>query len=215
MADAPVLRYGAIRSGASDVKTTVKARNLELSDQLKADIDRKLRRLDRISHQDAEANVELIAHASRANDQSHVAEVTLLNDGSVIRSVAAGSNPLAAIDALLDKLERQVVRSKERPRSGRGRTADATRAITTREATGTLASDEEDTERPGPGIVKMKRFDMLPMFEEDAIHQMEELGHAFFVFLNADTETINVLYRRRNGDYGVIEPVIDDRRKRR
>jgi putative sigma-54 modulation protein len=195
------------------MKTTVRARNLELGDRLRAAIGRKLRRLDRISHPDAEATVEVIAHASRANDQSYVAEVMLLNDGSVLRSVAAGANPLAAMDALLDKLERQVVRSKERPRSGRGRTAEATQAINAREATGSLAPPEEDAELPGPAIVKIKRFDMQPMFEEDAIDRMEELGHAFFVFLNADTEAINVLYRRRNGDYGVIEPVTGDRRR--
>lgn len=194
------------------MKTNVKARNLELSPRMKADIERKLRRLDRISHPEAEATVELIANASRANDQSHVAEVTLVNDGTVMRSASAGSNPLAAIDALLDKLERQVVRSKERPRSGRGRTADATRAITAREALGTLATDEADDGVEAPAIVKIKRFDMVPMFEEDAIDRMEELGHEFFVFLNADSERINVLYRRKVGDYGLIEPVVDERR---
>jgi putative sigma-54 modulation protein len=194
------------------VKTNVKARNLELSPRMKADIERKLRRLDRISHPEAEATVELIANASRANDQSHVAEVTLVNDGTVMRSASAGANPLAAIDALLDKLERQVVRSKERPRSGRGRTADATRAITAREALGTLAPDQQDEGMEAPTIVKIKRFDMVPMFEEDAIDRMEELGHEFFVFLNADSERINVLYRRTAGDYGLIEPVVDERR---
>ena len=194
------------------MKTNVKARNLELSPRMKADIERKLRRLDRISHPEAEATVELIANASRANDQSHVAEVTLVNDGTVMRSASAGSNPLAAIDALLDKLERQVVRNKERPRSGRGRTADATRAITAREALGTLATDEPDDGVEAPAIVKIKRFDMVPMFEEDAIDRMEELGHEFFVFLNADSERINVLYRRKVGDYGLIEPVVDERR---
>jgi putative sigma-54 modulation protein len=194
------------------MKTNVKARNLELSPRMKADIERKLQRLDRISHPEAEATVELIANASRANDQSHVAEVTLVNDGTVMRSASAGANPLAAIDALLDKLERQVVRNKERPRSGRGRTADATRAITAREALGTLAPDEKDAGVEAPTIVKIKRFDMVPMFEEDAIDRMEELGHEFFVFLNADSERINVLYRRTAGDYGLIEPVVDERR---
>lgn len=198
------------------MKTTVKARNLELSDRLKADIERKLRRLDRIAHPQAEVTVELTAHASRANDQSHVAEVTLLNDGDVMRSVGSGANPMAALDSLLDKLERQVVRNKERPRSGRGRTAEATQAINAREATGSLASEDEvdDGESAGPSVVKIKRFDMVPMFEEDAIFRMEELGHAFFVFLNADNAAINVLYRRRNGGYGVIEPVTEQRRKR-
>ena len=62
-----------------------------------------------------------------------------------------------------------------------------------------------------PQVVKIKRFDMAPMFEEDAIAQMEELGHAFFVFLNAETERVAVLYRRTDGNYGMIEPVTDRR----
>ncbi len=198
------------------MKTTVKARNLELTDRLKADIEHKLRRLDRISRPDAEVSVELIAHASRANDQSHVAEVTLLNGADVIRSVAAGSNPLTALDSLLDKLERQVVRNKERPRSNRARTVEATQAIAAREAAKSVTTADENAENAPPTVVKLKRFDMVPMFEEDAIDRMEELGHAFFVFLNADNEQLNVLYRRANGDYGLIEPVIDDRgRKQR
>jgi putative sigma-54 modulation protein len=59
-----------------------------------------------------------------------------------------------------------------------------------------------------PSVVRIKRFDMVPMFEEDAIARMEELGHAFFVFLNAENERICVVYRRRDGNYGLIEPVI-------
>ena len=207
-----------IRDGGSDVKTTVKARNFDLGDRLRASIERKLRRLDRISHPEAEATVELIAHASRAAGASHVAEVTLVNDGEVLRSVGSGANPMAALDGLLDKLERQVVRSKERPRSGRGRTAEATQAIDDREAAGSLATTDglQDGEKAGLSVVKLKRFDMVPMFEEDAILRMQELGHSFFVFLNAEDDAINVLYRRRNGDYGLIEPVIahEQRRKR-
>jgi len=200
------------------VKTTVKARNFDLGDRLRASIERKLRRLDRISHPEAEATVELIAHASRAAGASHVAEVTLVNDGEVLRSVGSGANPMAALDGLLDKLERQVVRSKERPRSSRGRTAEATQAIDDREAAGSLATTDQASGDPAPNwsVVKLKRFDMVPMFEEDAILRMQELGHAFFVFLNAEDDAINVLYRRQNGDYGLIEPVIahEQRRKR-
>ena len=63
-------------------------------------------------------------------------------------------------------------------------------------------------------MVKIKRFDMQPTFEEDAISQMEELGHAFFVFLNAESDQVAVLYRRRDGSYGLIEPVIGNGRSR-
>jgi putative sigma-54 modulation protein len=191
------------------VKTTVKARNLELTEETRAQIDRKLRRLDRVAHPDAEATVELIAHASHAIDASHVAEVTLLSNGSVIRSASAGPNPIAAIDTLLDKLERQVVRSKTRPRRVREREHDETRSVLVREAEGSVAEGEEpaEAEEPGPSVVRIKRFDMVPMFEEDAITRMDELGHAFFVFLNAESDGICVVYRRRDGTYGLIEPV--------
>ena len=191
------------------MKTTVKARNLELTEDTRAQIDRKLRRLDRVAHPDAEATVELIAHASHAIDASHVAEVTLLSNGSVIRSASSGPNPIAAIDTLLDKLERQVVRSKTRPRRVRERGHDEARTVLVREADGSLGDDGgADAEESGPSVVRIKRFDMVPMFEEDAITRMEELGHAFFVFLNAENERICVVYRRRDETYGLIEPVV-------
>lgn len=185
------------------MKTNLTARNLELTDRLRSQVERKLRRLDRITHEMAEADVELIARASHAADSAQVAEVTLRNNGDVLRSTAAGSTPIAALDVVLDKLERQVVRTKERPRSVRERHSEEVASVLHREALGTIEPDA----RRGPSVVKTKRFDMQPMFEEDAITQMEELGHAFFVFLDAETEQVAVLYRRTDGNYGLIQPV--------
>jgi len=196
------------------LKTNLTARNLELSDQLRTQIERKLQRLDRITHEMAEADVELIANASHANDTAQVAEVTLRNNGDVLRSTAAGASPIAALDVVLDKLERQVVRMKQRPRRVRERHADEVESVLEREALGTIDPDDDEASDERPAIVKTKRFDMLPTFEEDAIAQMEELGHAFFVFLNAETEDVAVLYRRRDGSYGLIEPVIGNGRAR-
>jgi putative sigma-54 modulation protein len=192
------------------VKTNLKARNLELTDRLRSQIERKLRRLDRVTHEMAEADVELIANASHANDSAQVAEITLRNNGDILRSTAAAATSIAALDVVLDKLERQLVRTKEKPGSIRKRHADELESVLHREALGTIepgaaGRDEAD----GPSVVKIKRFDMLPMFEEDAIAQMEELGHAFFVYLDAETEEVAVLYRRSNGTYGVIQPVVD------
>jgi putative sigma-54 modulation protein len=188
------------------VKTNLKARNLELNDRLRDEVERKLRRLDRITHEMAEADVELIGHASHAPDSAQVAEVTLRNNGEVVRSTASGATPIAALDVVIDKLERQVVRTKEKPGSMRKRHSDEVESVLTREAIGTVEPDAA-----GPQVVKTKRFDMQPMFEEDAITQMEELGHAFFVFLDAETEQVAVLYRRTDGNYGLIQPVIDQR----
>jgi putative sigma-54 modulation protein len=185
------------------VKTNLKARNVELDDRLRGEIERKLRRLDRITHESAEADVELIGHASHATDSAQVAEVTLRNNGEVVRSTASGATPLAALDVVIDKLERQVVRTKERPGSVRKRHSDEIESVLTREARGTVEADDNR-----PQVVKVKRFDMQPMFEEDAIAQMEDLGHAFFVYLDAETEDVAVLYRRGDGSYGVIQPVI-------
>jgi putative sigma-54 modulation protein len=191
------------------MRTTVNSRNLVLTDALRSQIDRKLRRLERIAHPDADATVELIVHASRAAETSHVAEVTLVNNGTVIRSVGAGSTMNAAIDNLVDRLERQVVRARERPRSVRDRAEEEMqgRAGPTEEPAEAREGEAEGAR--GPEVVEIKRYDMTPMFEEDAILRMEELGHAFFVFLNAETDRIGVVYRRGDGAYGMIDPVVD------
>ncbi len=189
------------------MRTTVNSRNLELTDELRAQIDRKLHRLERITHPDADATVELIVHASRAAETSHVAEVSLVNNGTVIRSVGAGPSMTAALDSLVDHLERQVVRSRERPRSVRDR---AEEGLQGRSAPRETPGDEADGEGSGgPRVVEVKRYDMTPMFEEDAILRMDELGHAFFVFLNAETDRIGVVYRRGDGGYGMIDPVVE------
>ena len=143
------------------MRTTVNSRNLELTDALRGQIDRKLRRLERITHPDADATIELFVHASRAAETSHVAEVSLVNNGSVIRSVGAGATMSAALDNLVDRLERQVVRARERPRSVRDRAEE----LQSREAPveGSMPAAEA-TGRPE--VVEIKRYDMTPMFEE-------------------------------------------------
>ena len=188
------------------MKTSLTARNLDLDDRLRSEVERKLQRLDRITHPDAQAEVELITKASHAADTANVAEVILLNNGTVLRSSSAGATPIAALDVVIDKLERQVVRTKERPRSVRIRHSEETVAVLTREA---AKSVDEGDATASPSVVKTKRFDMQPMFEEDAIARMEELGHAFFVFLDAETDRVAVLYRRADGNYGVIDPVVE------
>ena len=123
------------------MKTSLTARNLELTDRLRSEIERKLRRLDRITHEMAEAEVELIANASHATDSAQVAEVTLRNNGDVLRSSAAGATPIAALDIVLDKLERQLVRTKERPGSIRKRHATRSTRSSAGKAQGTIEPD--------------------------------------------------------------------------
>ena len=190
------------------MRTNVRARNFELTDLLRGQIERKLRRLDRLAHPDAEADVELITHASRVSETANSAEVTLVSNGTPLRSAATGPTLIAALDGVIDKLERQVVRARERLRSVRERRSDEGHEALVRASSGEIDTEDAGEEpEGGPSIMKVKRFDMVPMFEEDAIGRMEELGHAFFVFLNAETDGICVVYRRTGGDYGLIEPV--------
>jgi putative sigma-54 modulation protein len=182
------------------VQTTLHARHLELDARLKARIERKLQRLDRIADPPAHATVELTAQSSRAADSAHAAAITLVSRGTTVRSRAAAATPMAAVDAVLDKLERQVVRARERVRASRREPA-ARR--TARAPTG-AGTDER-------GVVEITRVDMVPMFPEDAMARMDELGHAFFVFLNAETKRVSVVYRRTDGGHGLIDPVVRPR----
>jgi putative sigma-54 modulation protein len=182
------------------VKTTLHARHLELDQRLKARIERKLQRLDRVADPPAHATVELTAKASRAADASHVAEITLVTNGATMRSTSSAASPMAAVDAVIDKLERQVIRAKERLRGARRAAAHLSRSAASRTVTPAAREEAE--------VVEIRRVDMVPMFPEDAIARMEELGQSFFVFLNAQTQRVNVVYRRASGGHGLIDPVV-------
>ena len=118
----------------------------------------------------------------------------------MLRSRATGTTYEAAIDEVIDKVERQAVEYKEKPRL-RARPEEEKQILRR------LADGSEGPRRESR-IVKTKRFAIEPMFEEDAVAAMEELGHRFFVFVNAETERVAILYRRDDDDYGLIEPVV-------
>jgi putative sigma-54 modulation protein len=182
------------------VRTIVKGKNIEVPDRVRRYTERKLGRLERMLDDRSDAIVEFSNEQHRSAADAHIAEVTLVIDGQTLRSHAAGSTYQAALDVVLDKVERQTVDFREKPRV-RARPPEE-KEILRKIADGTA---EPDLERK---IVKTKRFAIEPMFEEDAVAAMDELGHAFFVFVNAETERLGVLYRRRDGDLGLIEPVI-------
>lgn len=182
------------------MRTIVKGKNIEVPDRVRSYAERKLHRLDRILDDRSDAIVELSNEQHRSAADAHIAEVTLVVNGRTLRSHATGASYQAALDTVVDKVERQAVDYKEKPRL-RAR-PDEEKEILRQIADGTA---EPTTERR---IVKTKRFAIEPMFEEDAIATMEELGHAFFVFVDAETERMAVLYRRRDGDFGLIQPIV-------
>ncbi|HKZ92515.1 MAG TPA: ribosome-associated translation inhibitor RaiA [Candidatus Limnocylindrales bacterium] len=186
------------------MRTTIRGKNLTVAEKDSAYIERKLRRLERMLDERSEADVELRLEGNRKVADSHIVEVALSIDGRSLRGNAAAATFRAATDDVIDKLERRTAEHKQRPRDRR-----RAEQVRFNEASVQLGSGEgPEAEGDGSLVVKIKRFAIEPMFEEDAISRMEELGHTFFIFVNAENERIAVLYRRRDGRYGLIEPVI-------
>ena len=185
------------------MRTIVKGKNIDVPEPVRQYAERKMRRLERLLDDRTDAVIELSSEQHRSTADSQVAEVTLTVDGQVLRSHAAGPTHQASLDIVIDRIERQAVDAREKPRSRvRPEGARARR----------IAGEEPETvaesDAPRSRIVKTKRLAIEPMFEEDALERMEELGHLFFVFVNAESEKLCVLYKRPSGDYGLIEPVI-------
>jgi putative sigma-54 modulation protein len=186
------------------VRTIVKGKNFDVHPEDRRYAETKMRRLERILDERTDALLEFSLERHRSFEDSHIVEATLVVDGRPVRGVSHGATHRAALDTLVDKLERRSVRLKEKPRD-RSRPSRSPGAST---PPGPEGPSEEADEEATPAIVKIKRFAIEPMFEEDAVARMEELGHQFFIFVNAENERLGVVYRRRDGDYGVIEPVV-------
>ena len=182
------------------MRTIVKGKNIDVAEPVRRYAERKLARLGRFLDDRSDALVELSVERHRSRDDSRIVEVTLVIDGRTLRSRAAAVSHQAAIDTVVDKLERQAIDHREKPRV-------RSRPIEEKQLLRELADGTSEAGRP-PRIVKTKRFGIEPMFEEDAIAEMAELGHSFFVFVNAETERLAVIYRRDDGDFGLIEPIV-------
>ena len=182
------------------MRTIVKGKNIDVPDHIRRYAERKLARLGRILDDRSDALVELSIEQHRSAAVSHIVEVTLVIDGKTLRTHAAGETHREGVDEVVDKLERRAVDHREKPRI-RSR-PDEEKTLLRRIADGTSET------APERQVVKTKRFAIEPMFEEDAVARMEELGHQFFVFVDAETEHVQILYRRTDGNLGLIEPVV-------
>ena len=182
-------------------------RNIELNSEAEQYIEKKLKRLDRHMHGGAEAKLELSRTSSRSQTDRIVAQMTISAPGNTLRGQETGLNLFAAIDAVTDVMDRQIRRYKTRVSKSRGRRS----ARNQEQAPPDIA--EMQNELPEDAVVsefgrvvRSKRFPMKPMAVEEAIVEMELLDHDFFLFQNIETEGFNVIYRRTDGDYGLIEP---------
>ncbi|OLZ10652.1 ribosome hibernation-promoting factor, HPF/YfiA family [Sulfobacillus thermosulfidooxidans] len=166
----------------------VRGKNVEITDALKDYVTKKMNKMAKfIDHQDVTAHVVLSVEKGRK-----IVEVTIPLEGFLLRAEESNSDMYASIDLVVDKLERQYRKYKTRER----------RKLI-QEANLQKASEPLDL----PNVVRRKTFPVKPMTLDEALLQMDLLGHDFFAFTNAETDSINVLYRRHDGDYGLLEPL--------
>jgi len=179
----------------------VKGKNVEVTDRLREYVEQKIGKLDRYLPSISEAWVELSSEETKAAQDRQVCQVTVRSNGTILRAEERSDDMFSAIDTVLDKMYRQIARYKGK-RKNRWRGAGTT-------VEPLPIAIEEEFEEETRNIVRVKRFPMTPMIPEEAMEQMELLGHDFFVFFNAEEGRINVLYRRKGGNYGLLQPELD------
>jgi putative sigma-54 modulation protein len=175
----------------------VKGKNVEVTDAIHDYAERKLGKLAPQLADPTRVELELAVERNPSIADNHVAEATIWTKGPVLRAREASGDMKASIDLLVEKLERQVKRYRQKRRHEHDRHERGNGA-----ASAAISSPSQE----GAMIVKTKQFVLNGMSAEEAVEQLELIGHDFFVFRNADSGEINVVYRRRDGDYGVIEP---------
>jgi putative sigma-54 modulation protein len=178
------------------VRLQVKGKNVEVSDSIRQYAQRKLGKLERQLDDPTRVELELAVERNPSISANHVAEATIWTKGPILRAREASADHRASIDQLVDKLERQVKRYREKRRSRRAAAAAAAEPL----------PDDAIPIESEPQIVKAKQFAVKPMSSEEAVLQLELVGHDFFVFQNAETMDVNVVYKRRDGNFGLIEP---------
>ena len=173
------------------MRITITGRTIELTEGLKAAVEEKLEKLEKYFTPDTEVFVTLSVEKERKK-----IEVTIPVKGNIIRSEQVSNDMYVSIDLVEEVIERQLKKYKKKIISKQQSAASFRKEFIEKE------SEADDEIR----IIRTKKFDMKPMYPEDACVQMELLGHDFFVFFNAETDSVNVVYKRKGNTYGLIEP---------
>lgn len=184
------------------LEVDIYGRNMEITERIEEYVDKKVSKLDRYISNIDQARVDLAyAKSARSASDRHVAQITITGKGYILRAEERADDIFAAFDAALSKMQRRIERYKGKRFRGRGDGLSVSDF-----SAGSETFQEEDE---APLIARRKKFFITPMDELEAIEQMTLLGHEeFFVFFNANTNNINILYKRRDGSYGLIEPEI-------
>ena len=175
----------------------ITGKNVEISPEIQSHVQEKIGKLGRHLPGITDAKVEITEESTKSRQHRYVVQVTLNCDGILLRGEERGGDIYSTVTNVKQVLDRQIERYKGRQNS-KGR-----RASLIRGEPSSLIGQEENLSN----IVKVKRFKVKPMLVEEAVEQMELLGHDFFLFFNSDSDQLNLLYRRKDGDYGLIKPI--------
>ncbi len=178
------------------MKLQITGKNIDLQPTVRSYVERKLGKLSRHLPNIMEAKVEISEEKTKSPQYHFVVQVTINSSGTLLRGEERGEDLFTAIDKVAAVMNRQIEHYKGKLYE-KGRGSSLTRGE---------FSEEVMEVQPPKKVVKVKRFAVKPMSVGEAVDQMELLGHDFFLFFNADTEGLNLLYRRKDGDYGLIEP---------
>ena len=179
----------------------IHGRNVDVTDWIEEYVDKKVGRLERYLPSVNEARVDLTHNATRAASDRYTSQITIWTNGQILRAEESTSDIFASIDASADKMGRQIRRFKGRRYGGRRRVSLS--ALSEAELAATMIEEEEEEEAT---IIRRKEFLLQPMSEGEAMAQMEMLGHDFFIYYDLDADGVNVLYRRRDGQLGLLQP---------
>lgn len=190
------------------MELTVKSRNGKVTERQRRHIEEKMNKLGRYMDGITSATVEVHTEQQRNAGEVNRVQVTLVGDhGVILRAEEQAPDLLVAVDEVQEVLERQIKRYKEkfwrRGRRGRQRGDYEVEALP---AVAVVEPEPEPETPPTHQVIRTKEFTLRPMFADDAIEQMELLGHNFFLFQDAESQRLSVLYRRRDGNYGLIVP---------
>jgi putative sigma-54 modulation protein len=184
----------------------VHGRNVDITDWVREYVQKKVGKLERFLPQVREARAELTHTPTRAAEDRYTAQLTVWANGQILRAEESTADIFASIDASVDKLYRQVRRYKGRRYDGRRR-ASAAASLEAEMAPPSVPDDLPAEEEEAPRqIIRRKNFIVEPMTEEEAAEQMELLGHDFYLFFNPASNGVNLIYRRKDGNYGLLQP---------
>ncbi len=182
----------------------VRGRNVSISERVEEYVEKKVGKLERYLPIIDEARMELSQEETRSAQHRMIAQLTVRSRGKILRAEERDQDLFAAIDLVAEKMQRQISRFKDRLYSRGQHGSDTVRIPEEPESVVDVMAGMEP--EPVGTVVRTKAFAVTPMNPEEAIEQMELLGHDFFVFYNSEINGINVLYRRRAGDYGLLQP---------